>query len=329
MYLQYTELPQGTPALEIIEQIPLMGRMYTNMPYKPHYGYKKGEPLHIDRKENVVNRARFLQFNSPIAIKYLVFDIDQKNSLFTYLDNHLPPPHIIIENLLNGHCHYIYELALPVLTSMKAHLHPIRYFTNIQRQLTHEFDADEGFSHYICKNPFISDNKQRVLYGQFAAYTLDDLAKYVDLESVKKPQKLESFGNGGRNCELFNTTRLWAYDQKERTANLHQFHQVVQNFALEQNSMLFRIPLPHNEVNDIVKSVSNWTWIFYDGRHPRKELSESLSKLGKKGGKAKGRKNRNRRTQARKLLNDGMNKTQIADKLGVSRRTVNYWLLPK
>jgi len=329
MYLQYKELPQGTPALEIIEQIPLMGRMYTNMPYKPNYGYRKGEPLHIGKKENIINRARFLQFNSPIAIKYLVFDIDQKNSLFTYLDSNLPPPHIIIENLLNGHCHYVYELELPVLTSMNANLHPIRYFTNIQRQLTNEFDADTGFTHYICKNPFISDDKQRVLYGQFPAYTLDDLAKYVDLESVKKPRKLEEFGNAGRNCELFNTTRLWAYEQKAKAANLNQFHQDVQVFASEQNSILFRMPLPHNEVCHIAKSVSNWTWNFYDGKHPRKSLSESLAKLGKKGGKAKGRKNRNKRTQAKTLLNSGMNKTQIADKLGVSRRTINYWLSPK
>jgi hypothetical protein len=325
MFIQYQAVPQGIPALEVIEQIPLIGRLYTDMPHKPHYGYQKGEPLHIGRKEVAIQKARLIQFNSPISIKYLVIDIDDNNALFSYLDKGLPPPHIIVENLVNGHCHYIYELVLPVLTSIKANLHPIRYFTNIQRQLNHEFDADVGFTHYICKNPLIVDDRQRVLYGQFPAYTLDDLAKYVDLDKVPPAKKLESFANGGRNCELFDGSRFWAYSQKESYAQIGFFSKAVLNYALEFNDANFQIPLGYNEVVNTARSVSEWTWKHYDGSHPRKEKSESLAELGKKGGKAKGRASRHKHPKAREMLNNGMSKVDVANRLKVTTRTLQNW----
>lgn len=329
MFLQYKEVPKGTPALEIIEKIPLMGRMYTNLPYKPHYGYRNGEPLHVGEKELAVQKARLIQFNSPISIKYLVVDIDVNNALFLYLDKYLPPPHIIVENLLNGHCHYIYEIAVPVFISMNANLDPIRYFAAIQRNLVHELGGDKGFTHYICKNMFIADDRQRVLYGQFPAYELGDLAKYLDLDKVEKPKKLEDFASEGRNCELFHGSRFWAYPQKNHHTNLHTFSKVVLSYALEFNDTQFQTPLGYNEVVGVANSVSNWTWLKYDGKHARKEKCQRLAKDGKKGGKANGRRNRNKRTEAQLLLNSGMNVTAIATKLKISRQTVYNWGLKK
>ena len=54
--------------------------------------------------------------------------------------------------------------------------------------------------------------------------------------------------------------------------------------------------------------------------------SDNLSELGRKGGKAKGRANRNKRTQAKKLFEQGLNKSQIATTIGVTRRTIINWL---
>lgn len=326
MFIEYQTVPQDVPALEIAEQVPLLDRFYRNMPYKPHYGYRKGEPLHIGLREDAISKARLIQFNSPISTKYLVVDLDDHNAMFSYQDKDLPPPHIIIENLTNGHCHYIYELALPVLTGKKAHLHPIRYFNNIQRQLYHEFGADIGFTHYLCKNPFIVDDKQRVLYGQFPAYTLDDLAKYVDLEKVPLTKKLESFANGSRNCELFDGVRQWAYSQKCQNNSLSSFEKEVLNFALEFNSSCFHNPLGYNEVRATAKSISKWVWRHYNGSHARQEKSEILSKFGKKGGCAKGSSYYKARAKAWQLFNQGKTKTFIAAKLGITRQTVHNWI---
>lgn len=326
MFIEYQAVPQDVPALEIAEQVPLLDRFYRNMPYKPHYGYKKGEPLHIGLREDAISKARLIQFNSPISTKYLVVDLDDHNALFSYQDKGLPPPHIIIENLTNGHCHYVYELALPVLTGKKAHLHPIRYFNNIQRQLYHEFDADTGFTHYICKNPFIVDDSQRVLYGQFPAYTLDDLAKYVDLEKVPLNKKLESFANGSRNCELFDGVRQWAYSQKRHHNSLYSFEKEVLDFAVAFNSGRFHNPLGYNEVRATAKSISKWTWRHYNGSHARQEKSEELSNLGRRGGHAKRAAYCEIRTRARKLFNKGSTKKFIAAQVGVTRQTIHNWI---
>ena len=91
-------------------------------------------------------------------------------------------------------------------------------------------------------------------------YTLDWLADYVNLPRAYLDQRtrLEPIGLG-RNCTLFEWTRLWAYKEIRLSGYLSDnfFIFYCQKYAKDRN-IEFDYPLPNSEVNAIGKSVGKW-----------------------------------------------------------------------
>lgn len=75
---------------------------------------------------------KYIQFND-LFIKFMVFDLDRENSAMDWELVGLPSPNLIVQNTLNGRCHYIYALESPICNTANARFKPIAYFKKIQQ----------------------------------------------------------------------------------------------------------------------------------------------------------------------------------------------------
>ncbi len=150
--------------------------------------------------------------------------------------------------------------------------------------MVEKLKADRGFAGLLTKNPLHPD-----WYTHHWAeykYTLDELADCLDLTGHPKRRGIEAVGLG-RNVELFDTTRKWAYkairaywkpDYKDKW-----FDAVLSE--VEGLNGQFSEPLPYSEVKSIAKSIAKWTYQHFTPAG----FSKEQAKRGRKGGaKSKG-----------------------------------------
>ncbi|WP_257967656.1 replication initiation protein, partial [Vibrio parahaemolyticus] len=104
-------------------------------------------------------------------VTYLVFDIDRQGGVLAWYDNDLPTPYWTSKNPENAHAHIAYRLKVPFCTSDIAHSEPIRYAAAIESAMIERLNLD--------------------LKGH--------------------PLRGSETSGLGRNCELFDNTRQWAY----------------------------------------------------------------------------------------------------------------------
>ncbi|ENS2176491.1 replication initiation protein, partial [Shigella sonnei] len=152
--------------------------------------------------------ARFIQQNQPYAQHWLAFDVDRMGAAIDWSDRNCPPPNITVKNPCNGHAHLLYALWLPVRTAPDASASALKYAAAIERSLCEKLGADVNYSGLICKNPF--HREWQVAEWREDAYTLDELADYLDL-SASACRSIDKNYGMGRNCHLFEMTRKWAY----------------------------------------------------------------------------------------------------------------------
>ncbi|WP_448340290.1 replication initiation protein [Haemophilus influenzae] len=76
----------------------------------------------------------------------MVLDLDRENSAMDWELLGLPSPNIVVQNRLNGRCHYIYALEVPICNTKNARFKPISYFKKIQRAYIDKLGADQ---HYV------------------------------------------------------------------------------------------------------------------------------------------------------------------------------------
>lgn len=87
----------------------------------------------------------------------------------------------------------------------------------------------------------------------------------------------------------------------------------------------FDVPLNPNEVKHIIRSIARYC-ARMDFTASYKAFSKLQATRGAKGGRAKGKSYDEKRQQAKELYEQGLNKSEIARRLGVSRRSVINWL---
>lgn len=298
--------------------------LFSDLPKKPYCTNAKGFCC-IRTKLQAIKHA-YIQPNTPFWVRWLVFDVDYEQALFAYYDNHAPRPHLIIRNPQNGHAHYCYRLATPVGLTGKTSQKSIDYLQAVYFALSERLGADWGYSTNLIKNP-THDAWESFTAGQTDPYTLDELAEWLRLptkaEIRKAKQERANDDYFGRNCSVFHATRHKAY----AIAHKHDYNTLftaVLAIATEQNTK-FDNPMNPNEVRHIAKSIAKYC------KSPRFTAisAEWFSRLqahrGKQGGKAKGRAYQDKREQAEQLREQGLKQREIAEKLGVSERTLRNW----
>lgn len=290
------------------------------LPAKPYHTDELGTALRIRSAERAA-LARYIQPNGPTHRYWLVYDIDRPGAAIDWTDRGAPPPTITAMNPENGHAHLIYGLETSVRTAPDAKSAPLRYAAAVDCALQRVLDADPGYSGLICKNPL--HPHWRVTSWAPCLYTLADLDSWLDLDPAKDRRKrLPDYGLG-RNCNLFEQVRVWAYKAiRQGWPEFGQWLAAVEQRAAMYNAA-FAVPLPANEVRHTALSVARYTFRLFSPAG----FSAWQAAQGRKGGKAKGKALREQlRPTLIALLGEGCSEAEIARRTGQSRQTINNWV---
>lgn len=332
------------------QDVPVLHQFVDDLPSNPYCTNSKGF-AYIRNKQNAV-RHRYIQPNHPAVCKWLAFDIDDPEALFTCFDKGLPPPQVIIKNPTNGHAHYLYRLTTPVGIGGKSSMKAVRYLASVQKALAEALGADKGYSGNLIKNPcYVKANAPKeklplwidedeyevngerdehetyIVRGVQSSYTLAELADYLDLPPLLSQTDQEPANDSGygRNCTLFDELRHIAYKLPDKSYN-----SVISELESVSDSInnRFDVPLPYNEVKHIIRSIARYC-SKKNFTESHKRFSELQAYRGAKGGKAKGDAYAEQKQLAIELYEKGMKKKDIAEKVGVTPRTLTNWGLRK
>lgn len=282
----------------------------------------------IIRQKKIAIKKPFIQHNPPCLISNLVFDVDTSDAYFSWFDANLPTPNWISKNRLNGHAHVGYMLATPVCTTHRARQNIIQYLAKIEQAYSLALGADLGYSGLITKNPFHSEWENHIFDVQ--PYDLGYLADFVELQELKTD--LREVSGLGRNCMMFDTVRYCAYKaiRDYRGSTFDAWQGKVLEQCQNVNST-FLEPLPYSEVKATAKSIARYCWkkdaYFYQEFIDRQSRKGHLG--GLKGGAVRSASYNLKREQALSFKAQGLNNTEIANNLKVSRRTIINWLKGK
>lgn len=235
-----------------------------NIPQKPYCTDDLALGLKIRPAEVAITR-KYLQYNKPTDLRWFVYDVDRSTAHFDWQDLHVPSPNITVMNKKNGHAHLFYGLEIPVHMQMGSKKNPIRFASVIDVSLMKSLSADECFAELICKNPF-NDFWDTKLWRSFS-YDLNELADNLDLEKYKDQRKRLPEIGLGRNCNLFDMTRFYAYKEIRKPVENYLFDEmyfekdfVERCIFYSRQHNIFKTPLPTREVVSIGKSVGKWVY---------------------------------------------------------------------
>lgn len=282
-------------------------------------------------------------------------DIDSPHAVERVLEMDFLPAHLIMVNPLNGHAHVNIQIGEPVTFGGNARPAPQRAFMDLQKQLRLLYGGDASFGHFMIKTP--GHERWRTIYNDHPPYSMAELFEAIPVgiarqaRSRAKPLEANSVG---RHQTLFDIGRYWAYGevaQAKLTGNYEAWkHHVTQQF-LELNA--FAIPLPLWEVRSLAGSVARYCWANADklsgsviggakrSRIPSdkrtaltpRESKSRMAQGGRYGAEITNARQRNKRDDLildaiGSLIAEGIpqpSKRQIAQRAGVSERTVANW----
>lgn len=310
--------PEGLN-LEPCYQTPTSGQLALfreRLPVKPYHTDNLAAGLQIRSAERAA-LARYIQPNGPTHRYWLVYDIDRPGAAMDWNDRGAPPPSITAMNPANGHAHLIYGLETPVRIAPDAKSAPLRYVAAIDCALQRVLDADASYSGLICKNPL--HPHWQVTSWEPRLYTLPDLDSWLDLQPAQdRRRRLPDYGLG-RNCNLFEDLRKWAYRAiRQGWPEFGQWQAACFDRALMYNAG-FTVPLDRQEVKHTAGSVARYTF----KRFSPAGFSAWQSAQGAKKGRA-------RRDELLPLvlerIRQGCSQSQISRELGISQQTISNWL---
>ncbi len=249
---------------------PVLQDFVKNLPFKPYSSDDLSFGLKISNAKRALKRS-YIQSNPRDMIYRITIDVDHDNAVFAAYDANIVEPTFIVKNKYKnfGRAHLHYDLAVPVCRSDNANRHPIQYLAAIEAALIKALNGDPDYVGLVTKNPFSSDYE--CIVGEGKSYTLEELAECLELEQVqnkwRKKKREETRGHLGRNCDLFDDLRFWAYDRVSDARDSQSYPAWFDYAAAEAEKLNnFQTPLDARELNAIVKSVARWTWDKYTGQ---------------------------------------------------------------
>jgi hypothetical protein len=332
----------------------------------PRYPYATDDPrqgMRPRRKERALEHVYIQVGRYPHAIFRIVLDLDEP----TWWDamDRIPPTLTIPNPRAPWKAHIVYELDPPIwLSSPEAYesqANPFALVREVDALLRAHFGADPAYNGLLGRNPLVHP----YLIGGGKLWDLPSLLE--ELRELVPRRRVAAYldtATYGRNCELFERVRPFAYSvvamYRGKPNGFALFRQAVAYEAHRLNQELFRDhpqgPLPRKEVEiTVIKSVSKWTFDRYrgtriwpvsgTGRPDRSRLSPTARALvpplkgqeaeaaRRKGLEVANQKRRNRAEEAllealRRLQARGerVTPTALARESGVHRVTASRWL---
>jgi len=242
----------------------------------PRYPYATDDPrqgMRPRKKEKALEHLYIQVGRYPHAIFRIVLDLDEP----TWWDAMDPiPPTLIVPNPREPwKAHIIYELDPPIwLSSPEAYegeANPFALVREVDALLRAYFGADPAYNGLLGRNPVAHP----YLIGGGKLWDLPSLLE--ELRELVPRRRVAAYldtATYGRNCELFERVRPFAYSvvamYRGKPNGFHLFRQAVAYEAHRLNQELFRDhpqgPLPRKEVEiTVIKSVSKWTFDRYRG----------------------------------------------------------------
>lgn len=270
----------------ITEGILLMFKIENNrqtlksqIPLKPYASNDLNYGLTIQNKDRALDML-YLQVNHPLYLHTMIFDIDKENCFYEYENAHLPEPSFITKSPDSGRCHYGYMLNAPISSTEKSRKKPVNFARAVYYNMANSLGADLAYTGLITKNPY--SPHWSPFWSGADLYELNDLADCFDkLEAPKKRDNIEGLAFG-RNVEMFDTIRTWAYKnvlkyKKDNTYNGFENELLLKcqmhNAYLNANDLL-----PYNEIKSTAKSIAKYCWNKFNDE----VFSTIQSKRGKK-----------------------------------------------
>lgn len=299
----------------------ILNTFKNNLPQKPYCTDDLNFGLKIRPAETAITK-RYLQYNKPTDLRWFVYDIDRPTGHFDWYDiPHCPAPNISVMNKENGHAHLFYGLEVPVHLQTTAKKNPIRFASAIDVALIKTLNADEAYSELISKNP-LNDFWETKVWRN-SSYDLSELADNLDLEKYKDARKRLPEIGLGRNCNLFDLTRFFAYREIRKPIENYLFDEcyseedfISRCICYAQKHNEFKTPLPQREILSIGKSVGKWV---YRNMSPAGFL-EWAENRRKKSVEVRQELSDEKRRTAQALLALGYKKKEIASMLKISER---------
>jgi hypothetical protein len=291
-----------------------------------------------------------VQVNPRVIQYWLIFDIDDE-SAFSWEDNLLPVPNIIISGpsisklgkTEEGGAHLLYAIQ-GVTTSLRGRRKPIAFLKYVDQGMRVKLGADEDYTGPLCKNPLHPHWKTTYLHAH--EYSLNELNDFL-----YKPKR--EYGHGfdwnsvanSRNCYLFHQLRFIAYKRinyarenwrfEDWQKHLFEVSESINNF--DGFGLKKEYPLKYKELQSIAKSVASWTWQKYYPNHNRGVAGtwlyqipiQTIALAQREGARYTHQKRRKTSEELikqaiRKLKDTGLKLTQknIANETGLTRQTV-------
>lgn len=238
----------------------ILSRFNENLPPRPNCTDDFDNGVFQAPKEKAINK-RYIQPNYGVH-HYIVLDIDHDNAFWGDYD--LPVPTIRTITRATGRSHWLYELKTPVYLWVNARPKPMRWLLDLEKTLTIQAEADEGYKGNLTKKP-LHPFWQVETYGNL--YPLAELEEHVrkdtreQVQIRRKQENKSEYSALGRNCHLFDHGRFYAYPIVHTYKELESFYDSILQEILHENSVSFtNNPLGTRECEGIAKSISEWTF---------------------------------------------------------------------
>ncbi|MBA0216224.1 replication initiation protein [Pectobacterium brasiliense] len=217
------------------------------------------------RHKEIAFRNKYIAYNNRFFTNGLVFDIDHEYGAIAWDLVGLPKPNIIIQNTNNGHAHLLYALKSPVLKTDAAKIKPLKFAAYVQAGLTERLKADRAYADVLMRNP-LNKNESRTICNNIPEYELAYLSDFVreDFSDKNKKQNRSNIYGLGRNVNLFEDLRKIAYKDVLKYKSIKSYDDffndmfskaiVLNNYSNAANLLSL------NEVRQICKSITKWTW---------------------------------------------------------------------
>lgn len=292
----------------------------------PRWGYATNDFRHgmYSHPKTEMIQRKMLQHNAKRCTSMLVVDVDREDASEAWLDACAPTPNAMIINPANGHAHFVFFLKTPMPDWTAASPKALRYLAAVDVALTRAIGGDPTYARMISKNALHPD--WRTVCLREDPYTLAELAEHLDLQSYTDRRRSLPAEGLGRNCTMFEKTRMWAYRairDPQGWLSFDLWHRQVRGKAAAVNAE-FEPPLPEAEVKAVAKSIAKWVWAHMD----RSGFQQWCKRRGKIAGKRSGEVRKNQAAelaeQIRKTAQScpALTQQDIADLHGVTRRTV-------
>lgn len=263
------------------------------LPQRPLCAPEKDGTYQRRNRKNALSYG-YIEANPLCLQSLIVTDVDTNDvrDLATLLG--LPSPSWTVMHPKAGITtgHIAYALRTPVCLTDAARRRPVNLLARVETGIRDILGGDIGYSGRVMKNPICPPQGQLTLWDEeFPTYTLTQLSRALDglgaLPAWNDPDPRKSSGVG-RNIDLFDRTRAWAYRAIKRywSDGASTWDEVVEAKA-QFNNLAFenegREPLPFNEVKHLSHSIAHWTW----GRFTPEKFSEVQAARNRKSVKAR------------------------------------------